>query len=189
MTKMTTTKATVAGVVAAALLLGAGVGAYAQNGGPGAGRPAAQRTFDPAAMKARMDERHAERAAAMHDLLKITPAQEGAWAAFQSATRPPAREGREHGPAARQDRQTLTTPQRLDRLVERENQRHAQVLGRAAAVRQFYSQLSPEQKTTFDALPQPGHGPEGRMGPGPRGGRGGFGHGAAPFGPRGPQAG
>ena len=185
MTKMTRTKAIVAGAAGAALLLGAGVGAYAQNDGRTMGRPAAQRAFDPAAMKARMEARHAGRAAALHDLLKITPAQEGAWAAFQSATRPPARE---RDPAARQDRQSLTTPQRLDRLVERENQRHAQVLGRTAAVRQFYSQLSPEQKKTFDALPQPGHGREGRMGPGPRGGRGGVGHGA-PFAPRGQQAG
>ena len=185
MTKMTRTKAAVAGVLTSALLLGVGLGAHAQNAGPGADRPAAQRGMDPAAMKARMGERHAARAAEQHDLLKITPAQEGAWAAYQSAIRPQVREGGMRGPGAGQERQALTTPQRLDRMVERENQRHAQMLGRAAAVRQFYSQLSAEQKTTFDAMPQPGHGRGDRMGPGPRGGPGGFGPGSAPRGPRG----
>ena len=192
MTKMTRTKLALSGVLGAALLLGVGAGAHAQNAGQAGVRPAAQRNIDPAAMKARMDERQAARAGALHDLLKITPAQEGAWAAYQAATRPPVRDGRARGPEGLRQGQDLTTPQRLDRMVEEANQRHAQVLGRAAAVRQFYGQLSAEQKKTFDALPQPGRGgpgfgrgpgPEGRMGPGPRGGR--FGEGRGPLGPRG----
>jgi hypothetical protein len=190
MTKMTRTKAAVAGVLTAALLVGAGVGAHAQNRAQTAGRPAVQRNIDPAAIRARMDERHAARAAALHDLLAITPAQEDAWAAYQSAVRPPVRDGGRRGPGARQDLQGLTTPQRMDRLVQEANERHAEVLGRAAAIRQFYGQLSPTQKKAFDALPQVGprggdHG--GRMGPGPRGGRGGFGEGRGPRGPR-PEA-
>jgi hypothetical protein len=185
---MTRTKAALAGVLTAALLVGAGVGAHAQNRAQNAGRPAlaAQRNIDPAAMKARMDERHAARAAALHDRLGITPAQEGAWAAYQSAMRPPARDGGRRGPGAREDLRGLTTPQRMDRMVQEANQRHAEVLGRAAAIRQFYGQLSAEQKKTFDTLPQvgPGGGHHGgRMGPGPRGGRG-FGEG-----PRGPRPG
>ena len=118
--------------------------------------------------------------------LAITPAQEGAWAAYQSAIRPPARDGGRRGPGAREDLRGLTTPQRMDRMVQEANQRHAEVLGRAAAIRQFYGQLSAEQKKTFDTLPQvgPGGGHHGgRMGPDPRGGRG-FGEG-----PRGPRPG
>ena len=127
MTKMTRTKAAVAGVLTAALLVGVGVGAHAQNRAQNAGRPAVQRNIDPAAIKARMDERHAARAAALHDLLAITPAQEGAWAAYQSAVRSPVHDGGRRGPGARQDLQGLTTPQRMDRLVQEANERHAEV--------------------------------------------------------------
>lgn len=187
---MTRTKAALAGVLTAALLVGAGVGAHAQNQTQNPGRPAAQHNIDPAAMKARMDERHAARAAALHDRLAITPAQEGAWAAYQSAIKPPVRDGGRRAPGAREALQGLTTPQRMDRMVQEANQRHAEVLGRVAAIRQFYGQLSAEQKKTFDTLPQvgPGGGHHGgRMGPGPRGGRGGFGEGRGPRGPR-PEA-
>ena len=192
---MTKTRLAIAGVMTGVLLLGAGVGAHAQNA---AGRPApaAQRNLDPAAMKARMDERHAARTAALHDILAITPAQEGAWNAYQAAIRPPARQDRQRGPEARGDRQSLSTPERLDRMVEHANARHADMLARANATRQFYGQLSASQKKAFDALPQvgPGRGGhdmgrgrpgmEGRMGPGPRGGRGGFGEGRGPRGER-----
>jgi len=193
---MTKTKVALAGVLTAALLMGAGVGAHAQNVAQGPGRAAAaQRNLDPAAMKARMDERRATRTAALHDLLAITPAQESAWSAYQAAVRPAPREGRERGPDARGDLRTLTTPQRLDRMVQEANSRHAGMLARANATRQFYGQLSPTQKKAFDALPQVGpgrdgrdgqafgrggRGMDGRMGPGPRAGRGGFGEGRGP---------
>jgi hypothetical protein len=183
---MTKSRLAIAGALTTAILLGVGVGAHAQNA---AGRPApaAQRNIDPAAIKARMDERQAARAGALHDLLAITPAQEGAWRTYQSALRPPVREGRQRGPGAREEMQGLTTPQRLDRMVQEANERHAEVVARVNATRQFYGQLSATQKKAFDALPQvgPGRGgpgADGRMGP--RGGRGGFGEGRGPRGPR-----
>jgi hypothetical protein len=189
---MTKTKVAVAGVMTAALLLGVGLGAHAQNRAQNPGQIAGQPA--PAAVKARMDERRTARTTALHDILAITPAQEGAWSAYQAATRP-VRPDRQRGPSARAERQDLTTPERLDHMVEQANARHDEMLSRAAATRQFYGQLSPAQKKAFDALPQVrpgegrrggpgagpgGHGMDGRMGPGPRGGPGGFGQGRGP---------
>lgn len=203
---MTRTKVTIAGVVTAALLLGVGAGAHAQNGAQTKERPgAAQRGLGPA-LKAGLDERRAARSGAVHDLLAITPAQEGAWSAYQAAIRPARleRPDGQRGPGPREEMQGLTAPQRLDRMVEQENTRHAQLLTRANATRQFYGQLSATQKKAFDALPQlgagrggrggPGFGPggqggrgmDGRTGPGPRGARGGPGEGPGPRGPRPP---
>lgn len=203
---MTRTKFILAGVMTTTLLLGAGLGAHAQNAGqaPGRSAMAAQRGVDPAAMKARMDERHAVRTQAIHDLLAITPAQEGAWSAYQAAMKPPVRPDRQRGPEAREERQGLTTPQRLDQMVAQANARHAELLARASATGRFYSQLSAAQKKSFDAMPQAGlerggrgrggpggpgfgrggPGMDGQMGPGPRGGRGGFGEGRGPRGER-----
>jgi hypothetical protein len=198
MTK-TRTKVVIAGVMTTALLLGVGVGAHAQNGVQTVAQNAGRQV--PAAIKARMDERRATRTTALHDVLAITPAQEGAWSAYQVAVRPARfdRQGRQRGPGGREARQDLTTPQRLDRMVEQANARHAELLTRASATRQFYGQLSPAQKKAFDALPQvgPGRGGpgfgrgeravDGRMGPGPRAGRGGFGEGRGSRGER-PEA-
>ena len=90
----------------------------------------------------------AKRQAALKDKLKITAAQEGAWASYTSALKPSAQR------PARPDRaefEKLTTPQRLDRMQAMKAQRDAEMAKRADATRSFYATLSPEQQKVFDA--------------------------------------
>jgi hypothetical protein len=60
----------------------------------------------------------------------------------------------------------LPTPQRLDRMQARMNERQAAFARRSDAVKRFYAQLTPAQQRAFDALHD-----------GPGGLRGGPGHG------------
>lgn len=83
---------------------------------------------------ARMEQR-------LHDELKITDAQEGAFGAFVAAIRP--------DPTNRPDPdelRNLTTPERLDRQL-------AQIQSRADAAKRLYAVLDVDQKAAFDALP------------------------------------
>lgn len=196
--------------LATASLLTLTAAAQAQNAAPAntsVRAPAMQQRM--AEMRVNREQHQAQRAQALHDILAITPAQEGAWTAFRAAMKPPQRPERgADGPGQRPDRAEmarLTTPQRLDKQLEASTRRHSEVLARINATRQFYAQLSPTQKKAFDALPAMGHdrgGPGERMGRkgGPRGGdhrmgpggRGGFGEGRGPGqgqGPRGPRGG
>ena len=126
--------------------------------------PAQHRAWDPAQMReqmhARMEARRAERLKALHDVLAIRPDQEGAFQAFAAATRPP------EGPAGRPphamgaDRAAmanLTTPERLDRMAQRMQERTARhqeaFARRASATKALYAALDPEQRRAMDALP------------------------------------
>ena len=51
--------------------------------------PSAHRTWDPAQMRARMEERRTARLHALHDALGIRPDQEAAFAAYAATMRPP----------------------------------------------------------------------------------------------------
>jgi hypothetical protein len=115
---------------------------------------------DPAQRWERMREQRAQRLAALNQKLQLTPAQEGAWQSFSTASQPPAR------PPQRFDRAEfakLTTPQRLDRMQARQAERAERLAGRAAATRSLYAALTPEQQKVFDAEslhfgPRGGHG-------------------------------
>ena len=105
---------------------------------------------DPAQRWERMREHRVQRLAALKQKLQLSPAQEGAWQSFSTATQPPAR------PPQRFDRnelQKLTTPQRLDRMQARQAERAERFASRAAATRSFYATLTPEQQKVFDAEP------------------------------------
>jgi hypothetical protein len=119
--------------------------------------PSAQRTWDPAQMRARMEEHHAQRLHALHDVLGIRPDQEAAFAAFAAAMRPPegGRQGVRPGGmgADRGGLANLTTPERLDRMQELFARRQEMFARRAAATKALYSALGPEQRRTLDALP------------------------------------
>ncbi len=126
---------------------------------------------DPAAMKQRMEERRAEHAKVLHDALSIRPDQEAAFQAFIASMGHGEHQHRmgEH----RQPGETLTTPERLDRMSQRMGERQAAFQRRADATKAFYAVLSPEQRRTFDALgAMHGHGGMG----GHRGGHMGGGH-------------
>jgi Spy/CpxP family protein refolding chaperone len=93
--------------------------------------------------------------------LKLTPEQEPAWAALASAITPVARPPRPD----RAEMEKLSMPERLDKMKQIMAQHHdvfvAEMDKYAAAVKAFYSVLTPEQKKTFDAKAMPGwmHGP------------------------------
>ncbi len=121
----------------------------------------------------RMQERRAKHLADLKTKLQLTPAQEGAWSTFTSATQPPARPAqRPDRAAARAEFEKMTTPQRIDRMQARQAERAAMFAKRADATKSFYAVLTPEQQKTFDAQamrhgPRDGHGPHGHRAPPP----------------------
>jgi hypothetical protein len=50
----------------------------------------------------------------------------------------------------------LSTPQRLDKMLEMSEVRRAWLAERAEAVKAFYGQLTPEQQQVFDSQAMPG---------------------------------
>lgn len=116
---------------------------------------AGRRMMDPARMQQRAEQRLAD----LKKDLQITPDQEGAWAQFTTAMKPPAR-------PSRPDREAIakmTTPERIDQMRTIRQQRMAEADRRGAAVKTFYAALSPEQKKRFDERTAR------RFGPGPGG--------------------
>jgi Spy/CpxP family protein refolding chaperone len=105
-------------------------------------------------MQAMMDKRHA----ALKVQLKLTPAQEPAWAAFMEAHKLPT------GKMAKPDMpdlSKLTTPERIDKMKELRTQRMGDMAAamdqRGAATKTFYAALTPEQQKLFDAHAMKGH--------------------------------
>jgi len=139
--------------------------AQAKPGKPG--HPKAEhKKLDPAERHARMQKRMAERQAQLKDKLKLSGAQESAWASYTGSMKPPAPPAAGQPRASRADFAKLTTPERLDRMQARQAERQARFAERAQVTKQFYAQLTPEQQKTFDAEtakrfggPRHGHGP------------------------------
>ena len=82
--------------------------------------------------------------------LKLTPAQEPAWAAFTAAMQPGERSAR----LGRADMEKLTTPERIDRMRAMRAQQAAEADRRGEATKTFYAALTPEQQKTFDSRGQ-----------------------------------
>ena len=176
----------------ASLLATAGVVATAQTAAPAAppapaAVPAAgdasaqpgqrQARGNPVERQKRWAEHRAKRQAELKTALKITPAQEGAWTTFTTASQPPARG--ERSPQDREAFKNLNTPQRIDMMEKRMAERQAHMKQRGDATKAFYAQLAPDQQKVFDERGmrhgkgeakrghRGGHGHHG-MGPGPR---------------------
>ncbi|MFY7907096.1 MAG: Spy/CpxP family protein refolding chaperone [Burkholderiaceae bacterium] len=142
----------------AVLLAGASTVAMARGGhdcGPMGGMagdgPRAEK------MQARMGEHFAKRQADLKSKLQLTADQEAAWVAFSAAMAPP-----DLSTLPRMnpgEMQSLTTPQRMEKMQAMKAQRDGQMAKRHDAIRVFYAALTPEQQKTFDA--QPMHGPKG----------------------------
>ncbi len=147
----------------ACILASVGVNAFSQapgmgpgapmmgSGGPmheGMGHPGMGRT-DPARMQARMERRQA----VLKAELKLTPAQEGAWAAFTAALKPPT------GLMGKRpdivELAKLTTPQRIDQMkalhTQHQSEMNTVMDKRAEATKVFYGALTAEQQKVFDA--------------------------------------
>lgn len=150
------------GLAAAGLALALSTSGVAAAADAPAAPPAAaagQRDWrgGPETMRQRFQERRAEHARVLHDALALRPDQEAAWQAFQAAMAPPERGARgERGDRGARG-EALTTPQRLDRMLARMNERQAAFQKRAAAIKKFYAVLNPTQQRTFDALAMAGH--------------------------------
>lgn len=129
---------------------------------------------NPAERQKRWAEHRAKRQAELKAALKLTPAQEGAWTSFTTATQPPARA--ERSPQDREAFKNLKTPERIDMMEKRMAERQAHMKQRGEAVKAFYAQLTPEQQKVFDERGMRHGKGEGRHG-GHRGGH--HGHGRA----------
>ena len=101
--------------------------------------------------QAKMQQRHAERQAALKAKLNISTEQEAAWNAFMARTAPQARSDHR---SEREDWAQRTTPERLDKMQARQSERTAAMTSRIEATRSFYSALTPDQKQLFDAQAQ-----------------------------------
>lgn len=95
------------------------------------------------AQRAERMEQHQKR---LHDALKLTPDQEGAWKTFADSMRPPAKAER----PAREDMAKLTTPERAEKMLDLAKQRQERMAEHVAALKTFYGVLTPEQKKVFD---------------------------------------
>ncbi len=98
-------------------------------------------------MHAKWGERAAQHQKKLHDMLKLTPSQESAWASFTAATRPAMREA--HG--QRGDWKTMPAPERMEKRIDMAKQHITMMETHLAALNSFYAVLTPEQKKVFDA--------------------------------------
>lgn len=136
----------------AAGLFGAVVGAQAQTAAPAEGRHAHAMTQEQrAAKKAEWQAKRAERQAKLRDALKLNAQQQPAWDAFVASMTPQKRgEGQRAGRPDRAAFAKLSAPQRMERHIAMQKQRTARMEARLAALNNFYSVLTPEQRKTFD---------------------------------------
>ena len=158
-------------------------GALAQEQ-PTTAPPTAHRQWDPMAVRQHTEERQAAHLKALHDALNIRPDQETAFSAFAASMSPPPGADGHHADRRDNDAATadaLTTPQRLDRMAQRMDDRMAHMKAaferHAAATKALYAALNRDQQHTMDALHDlmghdGGHGHEGGPHPGPGSDRG-----------------
>ena len=107
-----------------------------------------QRAAKIAERKAKRVERMAQRQAKLHDALRLTSAQEGAWRDYQAAIKPEPR-----GERKRMDRdayKAMSAPQRMEMRIAMQKERTARMESRLNATKAFYAQLTAEQRKTFD---------------------------------------
>jgi Spy/CpxP family protein refolding chaperone len=153
-----------AGMGPGGAMMGAGGPMHQGMGHPGMGR------MDPAKMQARVEKHQA----VLKAMLKLTPAQEGAWTSFTAALKPPTERMAMQRPDPTEIAK-LTTPERIDKMkslhTQHQTEMNAAMDKRADATKAFYTALTPEQQKVFDAATVRYMARGGHMG-GPRDGRG-----------------
>jgi Spy/CpxP family protein refolding chaperone len=135
-------------VLIALTVLGMGTVALAAHAEDTTAAPAAGRhghVVNKEQMQAKMADMWAKRQAKLHDLLKLTAAQEPAWTTYQGAIKPVPHTG-EHTDLA-----SLSAPDRLSKMIEMAKQHTTAMEGHLAALNTFYATLTSEQKAIFDA--------------------------------------
>lgn len=134
------------------LLAGSGIlaaSSFAMPDGAAAGKPGCEARHGQKA-----DDRGERRAAHLSELkdkLKLAPEQEAAWNAFASAGQPGMHRLGGDRQAMRAEFAKLSTPERMDKMMEMSEARRARMAERAEAIKTFYAQLTPAQQTVFDA--------------------------------------
>ena len=102
-------------------------------------------------------ERMAKYQARLHDKLKLTAAQEPAWATFTAANAPKKPAG--DWKAKREAFAKLSAPQRMEQWIALSKERIASQESRLASLKTFYGVLTPEQQKVFDdSVPGGKHG-------------------------------
>lgn len=99
--------------------------------------------FDPVKRQERMDQ-HAKR---MHEALKITAAQEGAWQAYLEALKANVPQRGQFDRAAFKE---MPAPERMEKRIEMAKSRILRMENNLAATKTFYAVLTPEQQKVFD---------------------------------------
>lgn len=105
---------------------------------------------------AKWGEYAAKRQAKLHDALKLSAAQEPAWAAFQAAIKPDTASMAMQGDRAAWS--TMSAPARMEKMLAMARQHTARMETHLAALNTFYAVLTPAQKKLFDEHTQRGHG-------------------------------
>lgn len=127
-----------------ALAVGAGTFAVQAAEGDAAGKPGSAEMH--AKHREHMKERMERRAKALHDKLKLTAEQEGAWTKFAEAMKPQV----PPTTAERARMAGMTAPERMDAMMARMKEAEVRMSARTSAVKEFYAVLTPEQQKTFD---------------------------------------
>jgi protein CpxP len=101
--------------------------------------------------QARFAEFKAKKEAEIHDLLKITPEQEGAWKAFLSRVTPPPQD-HSAPPRPHTVGEAPTAPQMLEHKLERLQKEEARVRAFLDATKELYAVLTPDQRKLADYI-------------------------------------
>ena len=89
-----------------------------------------------------MDKRQNE----LHDKLALSASQESAWKDFVAKTQPEEHQHKHDW----SEFSKLSTPDRLDRILAKSKERQQVLESRVQAIKNFYGQLTSDQKKTFD---------------------------------------
>jgi len=129
---------------------------YARGGdcdyGPGYGGRGGMMGMNPE----RMEKMHEQHLVTLHDKLKLTAQQEPAWKKF-AAVNPMADKTARPDPA---EMDKLNAPQRMEKGLEHMKTMEKKMADHLAALKEFYTVLTPEQQKIFDEQ-MPGFGDRG----------------------------
>ncbi len=107
---------------------------------------------DDARHEARWSEMMARRQAELHDKLKLSANQEGAWKTYSEATiknLTPAK------PASPVNFDNMPAPDRMQKMLDFSKERQAKMEAQLDVLKAFYATLTPEQQKIFDTETSP----------------------------------
>jgi Spy/CpxP family protein refolding chaperone len=163
---MTMNKLTQRFLATSVAVLLAGVSVSAMARGPG-GCNGTQDSARAEKMQQHKTDKMAKHQADLKAALKLTAAQEPAWAAFTGTMKAPAATAKNC--TSHEEMAKLTTPQRMEKMQAMKGVHDAQMTQRMEATKTFYAALTPEQQKVFDEKSHGKGGHSGGRGHGERG--------------------